>query len=266
MAAKRLTLFTLAFLAGCGGGSRDSAAADSLSRDLQRLPVDSSATLDDQPAIAAAPVAQPAPAPAPKPVAKPKPKPRPAPTPAPAPEPAPPPAPLRLASGTVVPTTIDREISSRVNKKGETFTTTVASDVTDGTGRVVIPAGAAVTLTLTEIRESENKGDKTGKLTLTPSEVAFGGQTYTLNASAQALDRHLVDRKTNAGDVAKVGVGTAAGAVVGRVIGGNTKGAVIGGIIGGAIGTQRAVETQDRDVVVPAGSRVELTLQGDFTS
>jgi hypothetical protein len=36
---------------------------------------------------------------------------------------------------------------------------------------------------------------------------------------------------------------------------------VIGGVIGGAIGTQRAVETQDRDVVVPAGSRVELRLQ-----
>lgn len=262
MAAKRLTLFTLAFLAGCGGGSRDSAAADSLSRDLQRLPVDSSATLDDNPAIAAAPVAEPAPAPAPapKPAAKPKPKPKPAP----APEPAP--APLSLTSGTVVATTIDREISSRVNKKGETFTTTVASDVTDAKGRVVIPAGASVTLTITEIRESENKGDKTGKLTLMPTEVAFGGQTYAINASAQALDRHLVDRKTNAGDIAKVGAGTAAGAVVGRVIGGNTKGAVIGGLIGGAIGTQRAVETQDRDVVVPAGSRVELTLQGDFTS
>ena len=260
MAAKRLTLFTLAFLAGCGGGSRDSAAADSLSRDLQRLPVDSSATLDDAPALAAAPVAEPAPAP--KPVAKPKPKPKP-PAPAPAPEP---PAPLSLAAGTVVATTIDREISSRVNKMGETITTTVASDVTDAKGRVVIPAGASVTLTIAEIRESENKGDKTGKLTLTPTEVVFGGQTYGINASAQALDRHLVDRKTNAGDIAKVGAGTAAGAVVGRVIGGNTKGAVIGGLIGGAIGTQRAVETQDRDVVVPAGSRVELTLQGDFTS
>ena len=262
MAAKRLTLFTLAFLAGCGGGSRDSAAADSLSRDLQRLPVDSSATLDDAPALAAAPVAEPAPAP--KPVAKPRPKPKPKPpAPAPAPEP---PAPLSLSAGTVVATTIDREISSRVNKTGETITTTVASDVTDAKGRVVIPAGASVTLTITEIRESENKGDKTGKLTLTPTEVAFGGQTYGINASAQALDRHLVDRKTNAGDIAKVGAGTAAGAVVGRVIGGNTKGAVIGGLIGGAIGTQRAVETQDRDVVVPAGSRVELTLQGDFTS
>ena len=260
MAAKRLTLLTLAFVAGCGGGNRDSAAADSLSRDLQLLPVDSSATLADQPAVAVTPVADPAPAPAPKPKPKPvsKPKPKPAPAPAPAP------VPLSLSAGTVLATTIDREISSKVNKAGETVSTTVTSDVRDASGRVVIPAGATVTLTITEIHESENKGDKTGKLTLTPSEVVFGGQTYALQASAQALDRHLVDRKTNAGDIAKVGAGTAAGAVVGRVIGGNTKGAIIGGIIGGAIGTQRAVETQDRDVVVPAGSRVELTLQDEL--
>jgi hypothetical protein len=245
-------------LAGCGGGSGDHAAADSLSRDLQRLPVDSSAVLADQPAAAAEP-APPAPAPKPKPVAA-RPKPRPAP--APAPKPAP--APLSLASGTVVPTTMAQEISSKTNKPGEVITTTVASDVTDASGRVVIPSGATVTLTITEIHESENKGDKTGKLTLTPTEVSFGGRTYGLAASAQALDRKLVDRKTNAGDVAKVGAGAAAGALVGRVIGGNTKGAVIGGLIGGAVGTQRAVETQDRDVVVPAGSRVELTLDHDF--
>ncbi len=255
MVAKRMTLLTLALLAGCGGGGGDRAAADSLSRDLQLRPADSSAPLNDSPGVAAEPAA--APAPAPKPVAKPKPKPRPAPAPA--------PAPRLLAAGTVVATSIDGEIHSRVNKAGEIVTATVAADVTDASGRVVIPAGAKVTITITEIRESENKGDKTGKLTLTPTEVAFGGQTYSIQASAQALDRHLVDRKTNAGDIAKVGAGTAAGAVVGRVIGGNTKGAVIGGIIGGAIGTQRAVETQDRDVVVPVGSRVELTLQGEFS-
>ncbi len=257
MAAKRLSLLMLATLAGCGGGGGDRAAADSLSRDLQMLPVDSSAILDDKPAVAAEPP-PPAPAPAPKPkpvVAKPKPKP--------AAKPAPP-APQVLESGTVVATAISSEISSKTNKVGEKVTATVASDVTDASGRVVIPQGATVTLTITELRESENKGDKTGKLTLTPTEVSFGGLSYGLDASAEALDRKLVDRKTNAGDVAKVGAGAAAGALVGRVIGGNTKGAVIGGIIGGAVGTQRAVETQDRDVVVPAGSRVELTLNGDF--
>jgi hypothetical protein len=226
-------------------------AADSLSRDLQRVPVDSSAVLEDRaPAAPAKPVAT-------------KPKPRPAPKPAPAPAPAP--VPLALESGTVIATAVDQEINSKMNKKGEVVTTTVSSDVTDSRGRVVIPAGARVTMTITEIRESENKGDATGKLTLTPTEVAIAGKTYPIVASAEALDRQLRDRKTNAGDVAKVGAGAAVGAIAGRVIGGNTKGAVIGGIIGGAVGTQRAVETQDRDVVVPQGSRVQLTLQSGLT-
>lgn len=240
MAAKRLAILAVTILAACGGESRDSIAADSLSRDLQRVPVDSSAALDDRSAAPARPVAT-------------KPKPKPA------------PAPRALASGTIIPTAVDQEINSRSNKAGEIVTTTVSTNVTDSRGRVIIPAGSKVTMTITEIRESENKGDKTGKLRLTPTEVAIGGRSYPLTASAEALDRHLKDRKTNAGDVAKVGAGAAAGAIVGRVIGGNTKGAVIGGVIGGAVGTQRAVETQDRDVVVPAGSRVQLTLQSGLT-
>jgi hypothetical protein len=260
MSAKRLSLFAVTLLAACAGETSDRMVADSLTRDLQLAPVDSSAVLNDR--AAAEPAAPEAPA---KPVAtKPRPKPKPVSAPAPAPAPAAP-VPMVLASGTVIPTAVDQEINSRHNKAGEIVTTTVSSDVTDSRGRVVIPAGAKVTMTITEIRESENKGDKTGKLTLTPTEVAIGGRSYALSASAVALDRHLQDRKTNAGDVAKVGAGAAAGAIVGRVVGGSTKGAVIGGILGGAVGTQRAIETQDRDVVVPAGSRVELRLQSGLT-
>jgi len=255
MVANRLAILTLAVLAGCGGDRGASMAADSLSRDLQRLPVDSSATLSDQAGATPMPEAV-ASKPAPKPAPKPKPKP--------APKPAVP-ATRTLAAGTSLSTSMDREISSRTDKPGGTVTGTVASDVKDAAGHVVIPAGSKVTLTITQIHESENKGDKTGKLTLTPTAVEIQGRSYALEGSAEALDRTLRDRKTNAGDVAKVGVGTAAGAIVGRVIGGNTKGAVIGGIIGGAVGTQRAIETQDRDVVVPASSKVEITLTGPFT-
>jgi len=257
MATNRLALLTLAVLAGCGGDHGSSMAADSLSRDLQRLPVDSSAALNDQPAAAPAPAptAVAAKPKAAKPVAKPKPKPAPAPA----------PAPLALDAGATVSLAVDREITSRTDKAGAVVTATVSSDVQDSQGRVVIPAGSKVTMTITQIHESENKGDKTGKLTLTPNSVEIAGQSYALEASAEALDRTLRDRKTNAGDVAKVGVGAAAGALAGKLIGGSTKAAVIGGVIGGAIGTQRAIETQDRDVVVPASSRVELTLTGSFT-
>lgn len=256
MLSNRLALLSLAVLAGCGGDKGGNEAANDLSRDLQRLPLDSSATLGDRASSSGATVA---------PVAVAQPKPRATPRPKPQPAPAPAPLVLSLTSGASFSTTVDREINSRVDKQGQTVTAHVASDVRNASGQVVIPAGSTVTLTISEIHESENKGDNTGKLTLTPTAVQIDGTSHPLGASAVPVDRTLKDRKTNGGDVAKVAIGTGAGAVAGRVIGGNTKGAVIGGVIGGLIGTQRAVETQDRDVVVPAGSRVELTLNGTFT-
>ena len=64
--------------------------------------------------------------------------------------------------------------------------------------------------------------------------------------------------------VTAVNFAAAVGAVVGRVLGGSTKGAVIGGVIGGAVGAQRAVETKDRDVVLPSGTTVTLVLDQTF--
>jgi hypothetical protein len=61
-----LTVLAVVGVAACGGGERrDVATADSLSRDLQLAPVDSSAELNDQPAAAPAPAAE-TPAPAPR--------------------------------------------------------------------------------------------------------------------------------------------------------------------------------------------------------
>jgi hypothetical protein len=283
MSRMKLAALALLAAAACGrGDKRDVASADSLNRDLQLAPVDTSAALNDRPSAdtAAATPVTPAPAPAtePKP-ATPKPKPtatKPKPAPAPsasapatspvptaASTPAPAPAPTagrELASGASFSATTDAEIRSNKNKVGDEVTATVAADVKNSAGQVVIPAGSKVTLEVTAIKESENKGDTTGTLTLKPTSITINGNSQTLPASISGVKTSLQGRKTNAGDVAKVGAGTAAGAIVGRVLGGSTKGAVIGGIIGGAVGAQRAVETKDRDVVVPSGTQVTLTL------
>jgi uncharacterized protein YfiM (DUF2279 family) len=170
-----------------------------------------------------------------------------------------------LSSGTSIAAKFDAGISSRTHKAGQKLTGTVASDVKDKSGRVVIPAGSKVHMMITAIHESERKSDKTGKLVLTPTKVVIAGKSYPLSGSAIALDRTLKDRKTNAGDLAKVGMGAGAGALLGTAVtGGSTKGAVIGGVAGAAVGTQRAIETQDRDVVVPAGSRLKVTLAAPF--
>ncbi len=266
--ATLLMTAALVAVAACGGDKNNDnvAAADSLSRDLQLAPVDSSAPLNDQPAAAPAPEPEPAPAPAPKPAAaRPKPKPAPAPAPAPASTPKPAAAPASLALGTMIKATMDDSISSRKNKAGQTVTATTIEDLKDASGRTVIPAGSTISMTITAIKESENKSDKTGTLTLSVADINVNGKTYGLSAEIDSIARSLQGRKTNEGDIAKVGAGTAVGAVVGRVIGGSTKGAVIGGVIGGAVGTQRAVETKDRDVVVPAGSRIIFRLTEKFT-
>jgi hypothetical protein len=265
----RLAALTLLALTACGRGEKsEMASADSLNRDLQLAPVDTTAELNDRPSADTATVATPTPAPAPAPAAKPTPKPKPKPAaPAPAPAPAaaapaaaPAPAPSSLDAGTSFSATTDAEIRSNKNKVGDQVTATVASDVKDAAGRVVIPAGAQVTLQVTAIKESENKGDTTGTLTLKPTTIAINGVSKPLPASISGVTTKLEGRKTNAGDIAKVGAGTGIGAVVGRVIGGSTKGAIIGGIIGGAVGTQRAIETKDRDVVLPQGTSVRFTL------
>jgi hypothetical protein len=258
-------LIVLAALAvgACGRGEPKQAVAgaDSLQRDLQLAPVDTSKPLNDQP------VATPAPEPAPRaaaPAVKPKPKPKPAapaPTTAAAPAPAAAATPLVAAAGTHIAATMNDSISTAKNKVGDVVKATVASDVKDDKGRVVIPAGSTISIRITALHESENKSDKTGTLTLATQDISVNGKTYALDASIDDVARELVGRKTNIGDIAKVGAGTGIGAIVGRVIGGSAKGAIIGGVIGGAVGTQRAIETKDRDVVVPAGSNVSLTLR-----
>jgi type IV secretory pathway VirB10-like protein len=277
MSRQLIALMAIAAAAACGRGEpRQSATADSLNRDLQLAPVDTNARLADRPADTAAPAPAPA-APAPKPAApshttttkkpttsKPSAKPSSA---APSTETssaAATPAPTTsrtLAAGATIVATTTREIRSNTNKVGDQIEATVAKDVTDANGRVVIPAGSTVTLAVTALHESENKSDTTGTMTLDAKSVTVNGQSYPINGQIRKVNTQLQGRKTNVNDAAKVGAGAGIGAVAGRVLGGSTKGAIIGGIIGGAVGAQRAVETKDRDVVLPSGTEVTITLQ-----
>jgi hypothetical protein len=272
MSRRIITALTLTAVAACGRGDRrDTAAADSLNRDLQLAPVDTTATLNDRPdttsTAAPAPVARSTAKPS-RPAASPRtatPRPTsPAPS-ASASAPAAAPAASRgLAAGTALTASTTSEVRSNKNKVGDSVTATVSTDIKDNAGNVVIPAGSEVVLTVTAIKESENKSDKTGTLTLKPTAVTINGTSHPLSASIEHVDTKLEGRKTSAGDVAKPAAGAAVGAVVGRVLGGSTKGAVIGGVIGGAVGAQRAVETKDRDVVLPAGTTVSLVVQETF--
>jgi hypothetical protein len=150
-------------------------------------------------------------------------------------------------------------ISSRTAKPGDAFSATVVTDVSDDAGRVTIPSGSVVSGTITDVKPAPNPSSS-GTLTLAVNSVTVRGQSYPIEASIDSLDTQRQGQGVSGGDVAKVGVGAAAGAILGRVIGKNTKGAVIGGILGGIVGAGVAVQSKDADITLPAGTHVVVTL------
>jgi len=187
MSRTMIAALTLVAITACGRGDREQAAtADSLNRDLQLAPVDTTAELNDRPTASTS-----TPAPAPRTPAKPirpttsspsspatasKPA-----TPAPAPS-TPATSAASLAAGTSMTAATTAEIRSNKNKVGDTVMAKIANDVKDNSGHVVIPAGSEVALKVTAIKESENKSDSTGTLTLQPTSVTINGQSYPIAA------------------------------------------------------------------------------------
>jgi hypothetical protein len=266
MRAFLIALAGAAAVAACGGDRDETQlAADSVARDIQLPPVDTTVPIND------APVATPSPAPATRPPARRSPSPPPpaaTPAPAPAPAPAPPaaaPARASLAAGTTLEASSAVEITSRKNKAGETFRATIAEAVTTSNGQVVIPAGSEVTFTIVQIAPAENKSAKTGTLKLEATSVLINGESRPLDAEVTYIEHTLKGRGVGTSEAAKVGVGAAAGAIIGKVVGGGT-GAAAGAVVGAAGGAAVAVETADRDMVIPVGGKIRISLRAPFTA
>src|SRR5437867_2016968 len=236
-----------AALAACVQGEQQSQSADSTARNLTLAPTESTAALKDVPAPAteAAKPAAEKKAPVKKPVAA-------------------KPAPLMLAAGTRVPATANDTISTRSAKAGDSFTATVSQDVKDATGRVVIPAGATVSGTITAAEPAPNPNSP-GWIEVSVTNVTVHGRSYAIDASVVAMDTIMKGRGVTKADAAKVAGGAAAGAIVGKLLGKNTKGAVIGGVAGAAAGAAAARASRDIDVVIPKGAAITIKLNAPLT-
>jgi hypothetical protein len=224
----------VAGLVACGKG-RPQSAADS-ARSIELAKADSSYRLNDRPP--------------PSPASRPTPSPS---------------RSLTLESGTQIDATTQRTISSRKDKAGETFTASVSSDVKDGRGRVVIPAGSTLNLTITELHPANDKSKADGRITVLVSSVTVGGQTYPVSAGITSMAHTLKGRGVGATEVEKTAAGAVIGGIAGRIIGGNSKGTIIGAVVGGGAGAAVAVETANRDVVVAAGTPMVVKLNGPLT-
>jgi hypothetical protein len=138
----------------------------------------------------------------------------------------------------------------------------VSAPVAGADGQELIPSGARVTFVIVDIKEAENK-DEAGVLVLRPVSVAVDGTSYPVSADVTELAVERKGRGVTAGDAGKVAAGAAAGAILGKILTKKGTGAVVGGAVGAAAGTAIAVNSADKDLVVPAGARIVIKLTRD---
>ena len=170
---------------------------------------------------------------------------------------------LAQASGTVpagakISVVTDRSVSSKTAKAGQTVTGSVAHDVTVD-GKVVIPKGSAVKLSVSSVQAS-GRLSTPAKLYLRLRSVTVGGKTYTIATSSAG--RTLGGKGKR--DAGFIGGGAAGGAIIGALAGGG-KGAAIGAAAGAGAGTAGAAATGKKDIEFPAETKLSFTTRAAVT-
>jgi hypothetical protein len=163
-----------------------------------------------------------------------------------------------IASGTSVGLRSNARVCTNTYTVGQTFTATTAS-ATSGTNGATIPAGATVSLEVTNLKRSENVRDNI-VMEFAVKSVNFGGRTYPVSATVADAQIDKVRNEPKSKDVQKVVGGAIVGAIAGRILGGGTKGTVIGAGAGAAAGAGVAAGTANYEGCVPDGGNISITL------
>jgi hypothetical protein len=178
------------------------------------------------------------------------------------------------ASNTVIPEKtqitiqLNKKLSTQVNNEGDTFTAVVTTAVFLG-DRMVIPKGSEVTGSISRIlRPGRFKGRAVMNVLFQSIKIPGHGE-LPIVATLVGVDADVKGgvrsegtvegEGSQASDVGKILVPSLAGAGIGSLAGGG-KGAAIGSGVGAAIGLGRVFATRGKDIEIPRGSTMSISL------
>jgi hypothetical protein len=165
---------------------------------------------------------------------------------------------VTVPAGTSVAVRMLDTASSHESTVGQTVSAEVVNDVT-ADGEVAIPAGSTVIGEVSQARQPGIGGQAWVAVDFVSVELP-SGDSAPFSATVSAYGKSERGK-----DVATIVGGTAAGAILGHQVEDDDEGKVIGGIVGGGIGTAIARGTKGKPAVLPAGTVVDLTLEGPVT-
>jgi hypothetical protein len=155
----------------------------------------------------------------------------------------------RIPAGTRMTVRLTQGLESGKATAGQTWNGTLVHNVTSRSGKVLARAGSPVTGVVSDAKDS-GRLHAPGILSVRLTEV--NGVAVRTDTITRDGEGHT---KSN---VAKVGGGTAAGALIGGLAGGG-KGAGIGALAGAGAGTVGALVTGKRQAKLPAETTLTFT-------
>ena len=158
-----------------------------------------------------------------------------------------------VPEGTAIEVVLDQAVGSKISESGQKFGATVAQAV-EVDGKVAIPKGARAEGI---VREAKPAGRFKGGavLSLALKSITIEGKTYDIKTSHPTMASKGKGKRS----AAMIGGGAAGGALIGALAGGG-KGAAIGAAVGAGAGTGGAGFTGNRDIKLPAETRLTFKL------
>jgi hypothetical protein len=161
---------------------------------------------------------------------------------------------------------LDRELSSRTARIGDTFSTTVTEPVY-AEGTEVVPVGSHVWGRVSTVRPAGRRTPGNISVRFTSVQLPNGAR-YPVNGSLTTLQTDQVNsdnestvrgRSNQKRDAVFIGGGAVAGGLLGAIAGGG-KGAAIGAILGGAAGTGARVYENEQEADIKSGTEFGVSL------
>jgi hypothetical protein len=154
---------------------------------------------------------------------------------------------LEAPAGTELVVRTVETIDSRNAGADQVFSAIVEQEVTDDSGRAVVPQGSSAQLM---IRQTSS-GGATGspEMVLDVQSITIDGRRYLVSTADLTLERS-VGVGQNRRTAETVGGGATLGTIIGAIAGGG-KGAAVGALVGAGGGAGAQILTRGRDVQVP---------------
>lgn len=160
-----------------------------------------------------------------------------------------------VPAGTSIPVTMSQSISAKNNNVGDSFSGVLSAPLTTEDGGTVFQRGTEVGGTVVA---AKGQGRFKGAGDLAIQLTSIGG----MRVSASTYEVAVKGKGKRTATLAGGGAGL--GALIGGLAGGG-KGALIGGLAGAGAGTAGAAYTGNKNVVIPAESRVTFRLESPLT-